>query len=291
MGRAVLIGLSVLFTLAMIAASMTMNFLFGFGLGTTSATGYVWGGLSIASDGLKSVLPPVIAYQARRGHLMRMLVGLLILPLVLGYGVLSAVGFLSESRGLVVGSRANAQASVTAAEAELVAAERRLAGFGGYALPAMVESEIAGLHREGLWEQTQGCQEARTTSARSFCKRADALQAKLATAQEARVVEGQIAALKAEIRTARVNGAWREADAQGMAIASVLRVKLGEVRAGLSWFAAALVEAVSCFGLLAVSEAGLLEGFRRKVTREAASMPPWRLVGEAQAGTEAGAKG
>ena len=43
--------------LAVTALSMCMNFEFGYGLGTSEGTGLMLGGLSVAFDGLKALLP------------------------------------------------------------------------------------------------------------------------------------------------------------------------------------------------------------------------------------------
>ena len=197
----------------------------------------------MASDGLKSVLPVLIAYQARRRHGLRALIGILILPLVLGYGFLSALGFWSESRGLVVGGRTNDNASVAQAQSELGHAERRLTTVGAYRLAGIIEADIAGLQRERLWAATRECREAASAAARGFCKRIDTLRAELAVNREGEELAVKIETLKTEIKVAFAKGAWREADPQGAAIASMAGVDVPSVRLGISWMAAVLVEA------------------------------------------------
>ena len=97
--RRVMMLVGVLCTLGVIAVSMSMNFLFGYGFGTTVEAARVWGGLSVASDGLKAVLPVVVAHQVAQRHWGRALAGVLIFPLVLAYGFMSALGFAAQSRG------------------------------------------------------------------------------------------------------------------------------------------------------------------------------------------------
>ena len=63
------------------------------------------GGLSVASDGLKAVLPVVVAHQVAARHWGRAMAGVVIFPLVLGYGFMSALGFASQSRGVLVAGR------------------------------------------------------------------------------------------------------------------------------------------------------------------------------------------
>lgn len=281
--RAVLIGLGGLFTLAMIGASMTMNFLFGFGFGHTLVTAWVWGGLSVASDGLKAVLPVLIAYQWRRRNWMRVVTGLLLLPLVFSYGFLSALGFWAESRGLIVDGRSNDKAGLAQAQFDLVLAEKRLASLAPHRLTGIVEAELAGMQRERQWEFTKGCREAENAAGRTFCKRLDALRAELALNEESQTLTRTIQSLKSDIKVARARGAWRQADPLADAMAWVLRLDVTDIRTGLSWMAAILVETVSCFGLLVVEEAGLLAGLAKagRPVERTAERAAWRLVGKA----------
>jgi hypothetical protein len=258
-----------------------MNFLFGFGFGTSVITAWVWGGLSVASDGLKAVMPVLVAYQGRRRHWLRVMAGVVILALVLPYGFLSALGFWAESRGLVVDERSNEKASVTQAQADVGSAEKRLAALAPYRSAGLVEADISGLERERLWQLTHGCQGAASAAGRAFCKRVDALRAELALNKEAQTLTVKIETLKSEIKAALAKGAWREADPLGHAIASVFNLDVSRVRVGLSWMAAILVETVSCLGLLVVEEAGFWAALTRTSAGKIAQRPPWRLVGKA----------
>jgi hypothetical protein len=273
--RLVGMGVGLICTLGVIAASMGMNFLFGYGFGTTVEAARVWGGLSVASDGLKAVLPVVVAHQVAARHWGRALAGVVIFPLVLGYGFMSALGFASQSRGVVVSGRENLNATYAETKSDLAAAESKLAKMGGQRLVGLIEVELAGLRRDRMWAGSGGCLEARTYALRAYCQKADALGAELLQAKEAQDLTAKIDRLKADVKDARERGGTQVADYQAGALAWVLGDDRQKIGTGLSWLAALLVEVISAFGLLMVDQA------RRKAKSEEKPEVPWKLVGEA----------
>ena len=87
-----------------------------------------------------------------------------------------------------------------------------------------------------------------------------------AVASEALRLAARIDSLKAQVRTARDAGAGKEPDPQAKAIAQLAGIDAGQVRAALAWLLALVVEAISAFGLFAI-------------TRRADSLRlPWRLT-------------
>ena len=60
--------LATAFTFAVIGLSMAMNLAFGYSLGTNPANARMLAGLSVACDGLKSLLPLFIAWQWAEKH-------------------------------------------------------------------------------------------------------------------------------------------------------------------------------------------------------------------------------
>ena len=115
----VLSGLGVLAVMACIVGSMSMNYLYGVGLGRTEWESSVWGGLSIAFDALKAGAPIYLVSAWRKRQWARVGAGMVILPGVIVYGLLSALGFASESKGAVVGGREAVRAAYVDAENEL----------------------------------------------------------------------------------------------------------------------------------------------------------------------------
>ena len=116
--------------LAVTALSMCMNFEFGYGLGTSEGTGLMLGGLSVAFDGLKALLPLFIAWQWRDRHWVRAGAGGVLFVLVAAYGMASALGFSSQNREGVTASREHLNASLKEHAADLETAEKRLKALG-----------------------------------------------------------------------------------------------------------------------------------------------------------------
>ena len=66
--------------------------------------------------------------------------------------------------------------------------------------------------------------------------------------------------LKADIRKAKDAGAGRESDPQAKAIAQLAGLDAAHVRAALAWLLAIVVEAISAFGLFAITRRGAARG-------------------------------
>jgi hypothetical protein len=263
--------------LAVTALSMCMNFEFGHGLGTSEGTGLMLGGLSVAFDGLKALLPLFIAWQWRERHWVRAGAGAVLFVLVAAYGMASALGFSSQNREGVVASREHLNASLKEHAADLETAEQRLKVLGPHRIAGAVEADIAKLKKDRLWDATSGCTDATLPASREFCKRIDSVRAELALAAEDHVLTAKIEGLKFKVQQLRSRGAGREADPQLGEIARATGADLLRVRSGMNWLLAVAVEAVSCFGLFAI--AWQREGRGTKpVKAEPQGARPWRLV-------------
>jgi hypothetical protein len=273
--RKVMLLIGVLCVLGVIGASGTMNFLFGYGFGTTVEAARVWAGLSVASDGLKAVLPVVVAQQVAQRHWGRALAGMLIFPLVLGYGFMSALGFASQNRAVLVAGAAKATAVFDQAGKDLEAAQADLKRIGPQRMPAEVQVALGTLKREGLWSATRSCTRAKVDAARDFCRKADGLVTEGLLAEQRVGLEAKVETLKAKLGEARPVQAAQLGDLQAEAL-EWLFGDAGRAGKGLSWLAATLVEVISAFGLLVVDQA-------RKKPKEVAQEAPWELVGEVEA--------
>jgi hypothetical protein len=263
--------------IAVTALSMCMNFEFGYGLGTSEGTGLMLGGLSVAFDGLKALLPLFIAWQWRDKHWMRAGAGGVLFVLVAAYGMASALGFSSQNRVGVTASREHLSASLKEHMADLETAESRLKALGTHRIAGTVEADIARLKKDRLWDATSGCTDATLPASRDFCKRIDALRAELALAAEDNVLTGKIDGLKFKVAQLREKGAGREADPQLGEIARAAGLDILRVRSGMNWLLAIAVEAVSCFGLFAIAwQRG--ERGTKPAKAEAGNVKPWRLV-------------
>jgi hypothetical protein len=259
-----------------VAASMTMNFLFGYGFGTTPLTSWVWGGLSVAVDGLKAVLPGMIAEQWAARRWLRTGLGLLMMAVVVGYALTSAMGFAGHSRRAHAADIESAQASFVDAKADLARAEARSAALGPQRPPEAVRADLVPLERDPLWEASKSCQERKTSAQRQHCRRVDEFTKEAVRASESAGLREQIAKLRAELKSARERGGGEHvADLQASALAWLVGRDAQGAAVGLTWLAALLVELVSSFGLLVVDA---------PMGRQSAKLgqrPAWRLVAKA----------
>jgi hypothetical protein len=240
-------------TLAVIGLSMAMNFAFGYGLGTTPANARILGALSVACDGLKALLPLFIAWQWAGRRRLAALAGSFLFLLLLAWGAASAIGFAAENRAAFTGQRDAGYARLQAALGDLKAAETRLAALPGHRPLALVAAEIAALKKDRLWDLTGACADATRTASRGFCQRLELLQGELALGREAGALDARIEALKRDILRARALGATPDTDPQARAIAALTGLDADQVRSGLTWLVALAIEAISAFGLFAIS--------------------------------------
>lgn len=262
--------LAVGFTIAVIALSMTMNGLFGYSLGTTELNARIFAALSVAGDGLKSLLPLFIDRQLADQNRRAAIAGSLMFLLLLAYAIASAVGFAAQNRGDQAASRDNLNAVLLDAGAGLKAAEARRAALSAHRLVGEIEAELAGLRKDRLWNATAECAEATWGAARAFCKRIEALRAELAVAAEDKALAAEIHQFRFEIKQAREAGAGRHSDLQAAAFRKIIGLDDASIRLGLAWLLAFAVEAISCFGLFAV--------LRRHPPGGPDTARPWRLV-------------
>jgi hypothetical protein len=263
--------------LAVTGLSMCMNFEFGYGLGTSEGTGLMLGGLSVAFDGLKALLPLFVAWQWRDRRWVRAGAGGVLFVLVAAYGMASALGFSSQNREGVSASREHLNASLKEHTADLETAEQRLKALGVHRIGGAVEADIAKLKKDRLWDTTSGCTDATLSASREFCKRIDTLRAELALAAEDHVLSAKIEGLKFKVQQLRGRGAGRAADPQLGEIARAAGLDILRVHSGMNWLLAIAVEAVSCFGLFAIAW-HRRTGAAGQANAETEGARPWRLV-------------
>jgi hypothetical protein len=180
-------------------------------------------------------------------------VGGLLFLLLLAWGAASAIGFAAENRAAFTGQRETGNAGLEASLADLKTAEARLAALPRHRPQPVVAAEIAALKKDRLWDATFACRDATLAASRAFCQRLELLQGELALGREAAAIEARIGQLGRDIGRARARGAGRTADPQAHAIAALTGFSSDAVRSGLTWLLALAVEAISAFGLFAIS--------------------------------------
>ncbi len=264
------------FTLAVIGLSMAMNFAFGYALGTSEINARILGTLSVACDGLKAFLPVLIAWQWADGRRLAAAAGALLFALLLAYGAASAIGFAAENRAALAGTRDNRNSLLEDAAAQLATMQMRLSALPAHRLPGVIDADIAAARKDRAWDATRGCTLATLPASREFCKRIDQLTGELAVSAEAAALAATIERLHAEVRQAKEAGAGTEPDPQARAITQLTGLDIGNVRSGLAWLLAIAVEAISAFGLFAITRRAPAASVDAQ--RESDSHSQWRLA-------------
>jgi hypothetical protein len=112
-------------------------------------------------------------------------------------------------------------------------------------------------------------------TSRAYCKEIEQLRGELALGREHTALSTKIERIGAEIRQEREAGAGKVADPQAAAITDFTGFPAASVRAALTWLLAIAVEAISAFGLFAVTRR------RHAPCAPASSRPPADFRGQA----------
>lgn len=292
--RPVVSGFGMLAVMGCVVGSMSMNYLYGVGLGRNKLESSVWGGLSVAFDALKAGGPLFLVSAWRRRQWARVAAGTVILPGVMVYGLLSAVGFATESKGGVVGGREALRAAYLDAERELEEQTAKRAALKSNRTASELEATIAVVFARpvGGAERTRGTVGSLSRNCsrddahtRDACVEVAALREELTIAVEAARFDARIAELRRQIGALRERGGNSDPNPQATLLSRLTlnRLSPDDIEGLKSIYLSVLVEVVSTFGLLFVIE----REERRKVLGERSV----RIAAELSAPTTEGAPG
>lgn len=235
--------------LALIAASMAMNWAFWAGQGADDFSSRLLGGVSIAVDVFKAVLPLVIAWAWTERHRLGLTIASLFFAGCLAFSFFSAIGFAAQARGAATGSKEALGLRYQAATKELQEIEGRVAGLASPRPQAVIDEAIAKARQDRRWSTSRECVEATAETSRTFCKEVGDLKIELASAVEAERLRNRLDALKREARTLLDQGARQEHDPQAGMLARLAGWGLERAQMSLIVFVALLVEIGAAFGL------------------------------------------
>jgi hypothetical protein len=145
--------------IGLIAVSVLMNFRFGQLLGKTEWDGLIYGLTGACADGLKTLLPFVIAgaWTARRiGSATA--AGLLFL-IFTAYSVTSGLGLAAINRSELAGGRSHAMTQYQVIKDQLDAKRRERQSLGGFRAAGAVAAELRQIETQPLWLGSKGCTE------------------------------------------------------------------------------------------------------------------------------------
>ena len=241
----------VLAAIALIVASCFMNFTFWHEQGRTEFEANIFGGVSVAVDLLKSVLPVFIAFAVAARRWVYVVTASLGFSLFLAAALLAAVGFSSMNRGHVAGGREAVTAKYDLAKQELAELDGRATKLTGYPPAGTIEDNLKAMQQDKRWTSSASCTDATAGPSREFCSTYFAEKAKLSSAIEANRLDDRRVELRREVNQLRAAGAGEAADPQASLLARLLPTNIGvsRVQLALNIFFAVLVEFGAALGL------------------------------------------
>jgi len=207
------VKLGTAFVLIMVAVSAAFNFTFGWRLGENSHTvtalvhdGWIYGFLSIASDGFKiclGVLTIIILTSRQLSWLLRipgtLLCGALFMVATL-YSLNSATGTISQNRTDMAGLRQAKATNYDAIEKQLARVQDEQSWLDEkYRAAGAIKADMASQRQSHLWTRTAECSDATVPESRAFCQQYHALGAELGTAERAEKLAERADTLRAKL--------------------------------------------------------------------------------------------
>jgi hypothetical protein len=225
-----------------IVGSATTNALFLSSIGRTSVEAWIYGGLSIAADLAKVVLPVAIALAVTaRAWLQAGLAGMLLVG-VIALSLASGTGFAALTRGSVSAAREAIATKLAGLEADRAALGLRLSALTAVREPAVIGAALEAAMADRRWQATRRCTDANTPTLRQYCAEAQQLRVEQVAAAERDRLAAEERALRAKIEALSAGGATVSADPQVEALATLIGVSPGWLRAALGVMLAAVLE-------------------------------------------------
>lgn len=279
------VKLGAAFVLIMVAVSAAFNFTFGWRLGENSHTvtalfhdGWIYGQLSIASDGFKICLGvlTVKILLSRNLHVLLRLAGASLCGILFvaatTYSLNSAIGTISQNRTDMAGLRQAKATNYDAIEKQLVRVQDEQSWLDQkYRAASAIEADISGMRQSHLWARTSGCADATVPESRTFCQQYYGLGAELGTARRAESLASRADELRKSLAS---SGGKIIADPHAKMLNDL--TGYGEDAIVLAWLllVVALVEGGSTLGPIVIWLARRAEQPREAAKAQTASVTP-----------------
>jgi hypothetical protein len=244
--------LGLMATLALIAASMSMNGIFLYSQGKTPGEAWVFVVLSIAADCFKAILPILIAEAWVNGSRVKATAGGMLLAVLVTFSFGSSLGYAALNRGFQAESRNHATGELRDLERQVARIDADLARLGEVRPSAVIARELAALRVERAWEQSKACSDVTLRETREFCRGYRSTEADLDKARAAEEMAFRRGQLRERMAQLVAAGAGQESDALAGYIARVLGLSSAMMRDLLIVGVALVVELGSAFGLFLV---------------------------------------
>ncbi len=238
----------------LLAVSAAMNWRFGVSLGRTEFDGQIYGAASAAADCMKALLPFFFFAAMRNKVWSQAAASALVWVVVTAYSMTSALGHAALNRSDSTGSRAQTAQVYQDLRSELKRSEEQLGWIPQHRPYETVQSAIDGLKTQSGWKWSNGCTDITSKSEQKFCQQFHALNAELASANQAQTAQVNVATLKDKISAMSGTSAMADADPQARVLAEIAGLvipgaTIEHVQMALTIFVALLLEVGSGFGL------------------------------------------
>ncbi len=246
--------LGVLAAGVLLAVSAAMNWRFGFSLGRTEFDGQIYGAASAAADCMKALVPFFFFAAIRNRIWSQAAASALVWTVVMAYSLTSALGHAALNRSDSTGQRAADVQTYKDHRADLARAQEQLSWIPQHRPAQAVQADIETVKNERRWRMSSGCTDVTTSKSRAFCEGYHSLQAELASAEQANVLEARIADTQTKLAETSGGSVMAEADPQAAVLTKLAAViapsvKVEDVQTALTVFIAMLLEVGSAFGM------------------------------------------
>jgi hypothetical protein len=233
----------------LLCVSGAMNWQFGYSLGKTEFDSQVFGVASIASDGLKALLPFFIFAAWRTRNWSQALGGTALWAVCIVYALTSALGFAALNRSDTTGIRAIQAEKYEDIRSQLSRIAQQQNWLEKHRSVHMVEAELRAAEQNYRWTSTKGCTDATLTLSREFCETYHKLEAELAAARKDESLQKQSDDLRAQLSGMGGLAAVKNANPQANIISRLTGIDISQVETGLTILITLLVELGSSLGL------------------------------------------
>jgi hypothetical protein len=246
--------LGVLAAGVLLAVSAAMNWRFGYSLGKTEFDGNIYGAASAAADCMKALVPFFFFSAMKNKMWSQAAASAVVWVVVTAYSMTSALGHAALNRADTSGTRTTQAQSYTDLRTDLKRTQDQLSWIPQHRPAQTVQGEIDGAKNKREWNWTDGCTKVNGKAQRDFCQSTHALNAELASAQQAEKLGARVTDLQSKIDKTPVNGRNTEADPQAAVMLKLVNLvlpntKLEDIQTTLSLFVALLLEIGSGFGM------------------------------------------
>ncbi|MGO9460681.1 MAG: hypothetical protein ACLPWS_04050 [Rhodomicrobium sp.] len=231
----------------LVIISVFANFWFGTLL-ISGQERWLYGAIFGLLDALKTVLVPAAGFAVSAGLFWKGRVAFAVFGLLSTLSFSAEVGLYSITKNEVVGDAKAAHAAYEQVTADKTALKDKLASLGYVRAAGAIYADIAGKRIDRLYARSKECTDATATESRDLCQAIERLNAELATAQEAKALQGKLDDVSLRISKMNAADALKSIDPQAEALAKISGFSPDSVRTGLALLIAGLIEMASGLG-------------------------------------------